>query len=104
MSGCEYFRIYIIFPVLLFLLLELFFQPTPQLTSMISLGAALCMGAGIMLGTKTVYEKQMHINDKGWKNGASSDIPIKKKPSKKKKTPKQEKPLSDKYKFTYIWS
>lgn len=82
--------------LLLFLLLELFFQPTPQLTSMISLGAALCMGAGIMLGTKTVYEKQMHINDKGWKNGASSDIPIKKKPSKKKKTPKQEKPLSDK--------
>jgi hypothetical protein len=77
------------FALVIFLLLELFFQPTPQLTSLVSLGAALCMGAGILYSTKTVYEKQMHVHDKGWNNGATAkpDPP---------KAPKAKKPLSEK--------
>lgn len=59
------------FALVLFLLLELFFQPTPQLTSLISLLAALCMGGGIVLSTRTVYDKQMHVHDKGWTSAAA---------------------------------
>lgn len=75
------------FALVIFLLLELLFQPTPQLTSLVSLGAALCMGAGILYSTKTVYDKQMHVHDKGWNNGASVQPhpPKEKKPRSEKK-------------------
>ena len=69
-----------------FLLLELLFQPTPVLTSNISLIAALCMAIGIRTSTKKVYEKQLHTNDKGW-SGADTPAPTPpaKKPEKAKK-------------------
>ena len=75
--------------LVIFLLLELFFQPTPQLTSLVSLGAALCMGAGILYSTKTVYDKQMHTHDKGWNNGAPAE-------PEPHKAPKAKKPISEK--------
>lgn len=68
--------------LLIFLLLELLFQPTPQLTSCVSLGAALCMGMGIVHSTKTAYEKQMHVHDKGW-TGGKAPQKAKKQESKK---------------------
>ena len=52
--------------VVLFLLLELLFQPTPLWTSVISLVAALLMALGVRGGAKRVYEVQTHANDKGW--------------------------------------
>jgi hypothetical protein len=78
--------------LVIFLLLELFFQPTPQLTSLVSLGAALCMGAGILYSTKTVYDKQMHVHDKGWNNGATAEP----EPPKASRPTKEKKPLSAK--------
>jgi amino acid transporter len=80
------------FALVLFLLLELFFQPTPQLTSLISLLAALCMGGGILLSTRTVYDKQMHVHDKGWTNGAPPPAP----------TPKKEKKESAISKYSHV--
>ena len=77
------------FALVLFLLLELFFQPTPQLTSLISLLAALCMGGGIVLSTRTVYDKQMHVHDKGWNNGATAEP----EPPKASRPAKEKKPL-----------
>lgn len=68
--------------LVIFLLLELLFQPTPQLTSCVSLGAALCMGAGIVHSTKTAYEKQMHVHDKGWTGGSPPPEPQKQEPKK----------------------
>ncbi len=66
--------------LVLFGILELFFQPTPLITSMMSLVAALLMALGIRSSAKTVYEKQVHANDKGWTAGeAPRDQPQKKK-------------------------
>jgi hypothetical protein len=50
----------------LFLLLEIFFQPTPLLTSVLSLFAAILMAASIRASVKRIYEKETHVNDKGW--------------------------------------
>lgn len=52
--------------IALFVLLELLVQPTPLITSIISLVAALLMANGIRLATKREYEQQTHANDKGW--------------------------------------
>lgn len=68
--------------LVIFLLLELLIQPTPQLTSCVSLGAALCMGIGIVISTKSAYEKQMHVHDKGWTAGQAPPKPPEQKPSK----------------------
>ena len=53
----------------LFALLELFVQPTPLITSVISLVAGILMAAAIRGGTKQLFEKQTHANDKGWNGG-----------------------------------
>ena len=50
----------------LFVIMELLFQPTPMVTSIVSLVAALLMAFGIRLGAKREYEQQVHANDKGW--------------------------------------
>ena len=52
--------------VILFVVLELLFQPTPMVTSLISLAAGLLMGYGIRRSARQEYEKQLHANDKGW--------------------------------------
>ena len=53
-----------------FAVLELFFQPTPLLTSVVSLIAGALMAASIQSSTKRIFEKQTHLNDKGWSGGA----------------------------------
>ena len=67
---------------ILFVVLELLVQPTPLVTSIISLIAALCMGLGIRSGAKQQYERQGHVNDKGW--DADAETPKQDKPAPKK--------------------
>lgn len=55
-----------IISVALFLLLELLVQPTPLITSIISLIAAFLMAMGIKIAAKREYDQQLHVNDKGW--------------------------------------
>lgn len=54
--------------LVLFLILELLFQPTPLITSMLSLGAALLMSFFVAGSTKTLYNKETHAQDAGWKS------------------------------------
>lgn len=54
----------------LFAVLELFFQPTPLVTSVMSLIAGALMAAIIRSSTRRIFEKQTHANDKGWSGGA----------------------------------
>ena len=69
--------------VILFLLLELFFQPTPTLTSMLGLAGALVMALAVRSGAKKLYEKHTHANDKGWNGGnAGTKRKTDKKPGK----------------------
>ena len=71
--------------VVLFLLLELLVQPTPLITSVLSLTAALLMGIGLHGSTRTVFEKQTHAKDKGWTAGEEPQEPSSDgKPGKKK--------------------
>jgi len=49
-----------------FLVLELLFQPTPLITSMVSLIAGALMAGSIRSSTKQIFEKETHANDKGW--------------------------------------
>jgi len=70
----------------IFILLELLVQPTPLVTSFVSLIAAICMALGIRSGAKKQYERQQHVYDKGWKEDGES--------SNTKKAPKK-KVLSD---------
>ena len=56
----------------LFAVLELLFQPTPMLTSVLSLIAAFLMALALRSGTKTIFEKQTHAKDKGWTAGNAS--------------------------------
>lgn len=62
-----------IISVALFLLLELLVQPTPLITSVISLVAAYLMARGIKIATKREYDQQMHTNDKGWVANEDAD-------------------------------
>ena len=52
--------------LIVFLILELLVQPTPLLTSLISLVAAGLMTWSIKTSTKRIFEKQTHVKDKGW--------------------------------------
>ena len=72
----------------LFLLLELLVQPTPVLTSLLSLTAALLMAIGLWGSTKTVFEKQTHAKDKGWTAGEGTEEPA---PSPDGKTKRKKK-------------
>lgn len=49
-----------------FLVLELLFQPTPLITSMVSLIAGALMAGSIRASTRQIFEKETHANDKGW--------------------------------------
>jgi DNA-directed RNA polymerase subunit RPC12/RpoP len=53
---------------LLFVVLELFAQPTPGLTAFASLVAAALMAWGIHASAKRVHQTQTHARDKGWTN------------------------------------
>ena len=59
----------------LFAVLELLFQPTPMLTSTLSLVAAFLMALALRSGTKSIFEKQTHAKDKGWSGGDASEEP-----------------------------
>ncbi len=50
----------------LFALLELLFQPTPILTSVLSLIAGVLMAFSVRSSTKRIFEKATHAHDKGW--------------------------------------
>lgn len=72
----------------LFAVLELLFQPTPLLTSVISLIAGMLMASSVSGSTKRIFEKQTHANDKGWRVGEAAE-PAEPKPSGKKKKTKK---------------
>ena len=57
----------------IFAFLELLFQPTPGLTSVISLVCGALMAVSVRSSTKQLYEKQTHANDKGWKAGTNQE-------------------------------
>ena len=59
-SGCAAMA------VVIFLLLEIFVQPTPVLTSLVSILAAAMMAASIRSSTRRIFEKETHVYDKGW--------------------------------------
>ncbi|MBR3224956.1 MAG: zinc ribbon domain-containing protein [Atopobiaceae bacterium] len=52
--------------VALFAILESLFQPTPFITSAISLLAAMAMAYCLLTSARTEYESVSHANDKGW--------------------------------------
>lgn len=56
----------------LFAVLELLVQPTPLVTSLVSLVASFFMARGILLGLKQEYESQVHAHDKGWTGDQTS--------------------------------
>lgn len=56
----------VITSVVIFLVLELLFQPTPLITSLMSLLASLFMANGIRTSAQQEYEHVSHANDKGW--------------------------------------
>lgn len=70
----------VIISAVLFVIMELLFQPTPMVTSIVSLVAALLMAYGIRLGAKREYEQQVHAYDKGW--GGGDDTPVEKEVAK----------------------
>lgn len=51
---------------LIFVLLELFLQPTPGLTAFVSLVAATLMAWAIHSSTRRIWQTQTHASDKGW--------------------------------------
>lgn len=55
--------------LVLFLALELLFQPTPRLTSVLSFLAALVMAVLVRRGAQQVYDRRTHARDKGWRAG-----------------------------------
>ena len=59
--------------LIVFLLLEMFVQPTPLITSVVSLIAAALMAYSIRKSTKRIFEKQTHEKDKGW-TGAKDPV------------------------------
>lgn len=73
----------------LFAVLELFFQPTPLLTSVISLLAGIVMASAVKSGARRVFEKQTHANDKGWTHGA--EVSAQPEPAGEKKKVKKKK-------------
>ena len=84
----------VIASAVLFAILELLFQPTPFITSAISLLAAIAMAFCILTSARTEYESASHANDKGWEGdldeddletGDDASNPAGKKTKKKKK-------------------
>ena len=59
--------------LIVFVLLEMFVQPTPLITSVVSLIAAALMAYSIRKSTKRIFEKQTHEKDKGW-TGAKDPV------------------------------
>lgn len=55
--------------VAVFVLLELVFQPTPMMTTAVSLLAAYAMGRGILVSARQEWEQQSHAYDKGYHGG-----------------------------------
>ena len=77
----------IVMAAVLFAVLETFVQPTPVLTSILSLIASILMMGSISNSTKRIFEKETHANDKGWtQGGVQVDAQVK---SKKKVTAKR---------------
>ena len=75
----------------LFALLELFVQPTPLITSAISLGAAFLMAWGIKTGAQREFEQHTHATDRGWDgDGSSSPVRARRRISSWSFTPKLE--------------
>ncbi len=71
----------------IFVFLELLFQPTPGLTSVVSLICGALMAVSVRGSTKQLYEKQTHVNDKGWFAGqeeAGTPKEVKKKKRKER--------------------
>ena len=60
----------------IFILLELLVQPTPLVTSLMSLVAALCMAGGIRREGEAEYVRQTHLNDKGWWGSGDEDAEV----------------------------
>lgn len=74
------------FAAILFVILELLFQPTPLITSMVSLIVGILMAASITGSTKRIYEKETHANDKGWTSRKKPVITEEGSVTKKRKT------------------
>ena len=71
-----------------FAVLELFFQPTPLITSLISLVAGFVMACCLHATAKNEFENVSHVNDKGWDASAEPTDEAGdqgKKPKRKKK-------------------
>ena len=71
--------------VLVFLVMEFLFQPTPLVTSLVSLGAAFFMALGIRMGAQREFEQQTHANDEGWSDDEDTDGTTGKPKEKKKR-------------------
>ena len=80
--------------VILFAVLELLFQPTPLLTSVISLIAGVLMAATVCKSTKQIFEKQTHVHDKGWSVVAKPVVQEVQTEIKRKRQPKTNLPLA----------
>lgn len=59
--------------VVVFAIMEFLFQPTPLITSLVSLGAAFFMARGIRMGAQREFEQQTHANDEGWSGNAGEE-------------------------------
>ncbi len=75
-AGCL-----IVFCVLFFLL-EMFFQPTPEITSLIAVAVSCLMAGLIRHNAKKIATRESHLNDKGWNWEERQNEPVKKKKAK----------------------
>ena len=73
----------------LFVLLELLVQPTPLVTSIISVVASFLMARGIKHTSERVYEQEVHANDKGWGDGDGQEADSSANKRRGKKTQKK---------------
>ena len=58
----------------IFLALELLVQPTPMITSIVSLIAGALMAGSIRSSTRRIFEKETHANDKGWRSSRDPQV------------------------------
>lgn len=59
--------------MVLFVLLELLVQPTPMVTALVGLFAALLMARGVHRAAKQEWEHRSHANDRGWTGEAPAE-------------------------------
>lgn len=81
--------------VVVFAILEILFQPTPLITSLISLVAGFIMAYCLYTSAKSEFDSVSHANDKGWEANVESGDEADdqdKKPKNKKKKSKSEGP------------